>query len=369
MRKISAQLIGSPRKHPRRIVSNKMYAFEENRLYHRVEVVRFEEETGQFKCFLCDIGSTKWLDQSQIVRCPSAVRHVAPLAIRFSLHELAAFKESRKACELVVSELHGKCVWARIMVTEPEYRANRPRSIPAILYDAGDKKRRHNISSAIMEKLVATFSAPKLLPRRTNYVKVSHVSTTNGIIYGHITHSMNDLRFINQMICSKVAAGPRPSYTHIHAGTELHVAIAKHPDRLHLVYTAYDRCWYRAIILELETDFTKSNDLKRCSAYCFLVDYGLTRSVRLADIHELNGILSIYPYFAVAMLLDGVRMAPEIVAQLKGILSPGDDVMVDVVRVMDSAERNKTKSVALVKMQQLRKYHDTTRLYDINQLV
>lgn len=366
---MTSQLISSPRKRPKRIVSNKIYAIDENRRCYRVQVVRFEEETGQFKCFMCDIGSTKWFDQAQIFRCPSALRHIAPQAIRFSLHELAAFKESRKACELVVSELSDKCVWARIKITESEYRTDRPRSMPAILYESIDKKRGTNISSVITEKLVATLLAPKLLARRSNYVKVSHVSTTSGIIYGHITYSMNDLRFINQMIGSKVTAEPRRAFAHIDNGKELQMAIAKHPDRLHLVYTSYDRCWYRAIILELETDFTKSNDLKRCSAFCFLVDYGLTRSARLTDIYELNGILSIYPYFAVAMLLADVRMTPENIAQIKETILPGNDVMVDVVRVMDTSDCCKAKSVALVKMQQLRKYHDTTRLYDINDLV
>lgn len=369
MRKITSRLIESPKKRPRHISSSRIYIAVDNHRYHRVNVLRLEEEVDEFKCFQCDVGATRWYKRDQIYRCPSNIGCIAPMAIRFALYELSAFKESRKACELVVSELHDRCVWARIKTTEKEYRTTRPRTIPAILYDSNDKKRRSNISTIIMEKLVATFSAPKLQPKRTNYVKISHVSKISGIIYGHVSYTMNDLDFINQMIRMKVAAGPRQSYSYADSDTALQAIIAKQPDKLYLVYSAHDRRWYRATILELATDFTKSNDLKRCSAYCFLVDYGLTRSIRFTDICELHGILSIYPFFAVAMLLDKVSMSVDNIAQLKEILLPDNDVMVDVVRIIDTHESNKTKCVALVQMQQLRKYNDTTQLYDVNQLI
>lgn len=362
-------MIESPKKHPKHLIAGQIYLAVDNHRYHRVNVLRFDGEVDQFKCFHCDVGATKWYKRDQIYRCPSTIRSIAPMAVRFSLHELTAFAESRKACELVVSELHERSVWAKIKITEDEYRKSKPRSFPAIFYDSNDRKRRTNISTIIMEKLVATFSAPKLIPKRTNYVKISHVSKISGIVYGHVTYTMNDLRFINEMIRMKVAAKPQQSYTHADSDVALQATIAKQPDKLYLVYSTHDRCWYRATILELATDFTKSNDLRNCSAFCFLVDYGLTRSIRFSDICELHGILSIYPYFAVAMLLDNVRMTIENIAQLKETLLPDNDVMVDVVRVIDTHDSNKTKSVSLVQMQQLRRYNNTTQLYDINQLI
>lgn len=370
MRTMTSQLIATVKQHPEHIRCSKIYyACGEDNRHYRIQVIRFDAESDLYKCFLCDIGSTKWFNRKQIYYCPSDIRHIAPMAVRFSLYELTAFKESRKACELVVSELSEKCVWAKIKITEDEYRKNKPRSIPAILYDSNDKKRRTDITSIITNKLMATFSAPKLFLKRTNYVKISHISKTTGIIYGHVTYSMNDLRFINDMIRAKVKARPKPSYTHANSDRELQATIAEDPSKLHLVYSECDRCWYRATILELETDFTKPNDLKKCSAFCFLVDYGLTRSIFFIDICELNGILSIYPYFAVAMLLDNFQVTKDNIRQLKRVLLPDNDVMVDVERVIDTPKSNKTKCVAVVRMQQLRKHDNTTRMYDINDLI
>lgn len=370
MRTMTSRLIATTKQKPEHIRSTKMYfACGKDNRHYRIQIIRFEAETDQYKCFLCDVGSTKWYAAKNIYHCPSDIRHIAPMAIRFSLYELTAFKESRKACDLVVSELSEKCVWAKIKITEDEYRKNKPRSIPAILYDLNDKNRRTDISSIITNKLMSTFSAPKLFLQRTNYVKISHISKTTGIIYGHVTYSMNDLRFINDMIRAKVKAKPKASYTHANSDTELQTTIADDPSKLYLVYSECDRCWYRATILELETDFTKSNSLKKCSAFCFLVDYGLTRSIRLVDICELSGILSIYPYFAVAMLLENVQVAEDNIGQLKSILLPDNDVMVDVEHIIDTPKSNKTKCVAVVRMQQLRKYNDTTRMCNISELI
>lgn len=366
---MTSRLIKSATEHPKHFNSNHIYVVKDKTHFYRVKVKKFESMINQCECSLIDIGSVKWYDAEQIFYCPNKYQ-IAPMAIRFSLHGLSDFKENRKVREIIASELNEKCVWAKIKTTSSEYYGQRKqKSISITLYDSPEKKVRINISSMIMEKLMAAFTPPKLLSNHTNFVRVSHISKVTGIIYCHVVYSMNDLRFINKKIESFVGYGVCQYYKVAASEKQLQTAIANNSDKLYLIYSSNDECWYRATILQLETDFTVSNDLSNCSVHCFLVDYGYTRCITLDNVFDLTGILEMYPYFAVATLLDGIQMTAEKIEILKDLLQPGDDVMVDVIKRIENGEKNKTKSITLVTMQQLRKYNDTTRLYEINQLI
>lgn len=379
MRKMTSKLIQSVTSNPKlsRIRStDEVYVVKDKQNYYRAIVLKVESEIEHCKCFLVDIGNVKWFSLLDIFDCPSEFQYIPPMAMRFSLYGLVEFKENRDASEIITMELSNKELWAKIKIKPEEFykQGDKHQPIPVILYDSMHRSDRNNISADIMEKMVATFKPPKLLNCRTNYLTITHISKVTGNIYGHLINSSNDLKYVNAMIEAVVEKGVRQSYEHFESETKLHEILAINANKLYMIYSQYDRTWYRATVLQLETDLCESkkkNICQSCIVYCFLVDYGNTRVVNLTNVYHLPGILALYPYLAVAVTLDGVHMTRTKIDELKEILLPGDNVFVDVIETMECGDSNKTKTICVAKVSKLEKCAVSNETYvcEINQLL
>lgn len=379
MRRMTSKLIQTIAANPqrRRLQSNDdLYVVKDKQNYYRATVVKIEPEITQCKCFLVDIGSVKWFDEDDIFACPREFCEIPPLAMRFCLYGLVEFKYNRGANEITTDELSNKEVWAKIKIKPKEFykQIGKHKPIPVILFDSMNRSARTNISADIMEKLVATFKPPKLSKSRTNYVCITHISMVTGNIYCHLINSMNDLKYVIDMIDAIVKNGVRQSYENFGSETDLHELLAINANKLYLIYSEHDQNWYRATILQLETDVSGSSEkniCRQCNVYCFLVDYGNTRIVNLTNVYDLPGILARFPHLAVAITLDGVHMSRKKIDQLKMLLLPGDNVFVDVIETMNCGDSNKTKTISLAKISKLEKEtaNNETYVCDINWLL
>lgn len=364
-------------KQPRLNSTDEYHVVKDALYYYRAIILKIEPEINQCKCFLVDVGEVKWFDTENIFRCPYEFRHTSPMAMRFCLYGFFEFRENRNACEIVAEELENKELWAKIKIKPKEfYKENgKYHPIPVILYDSMDKQSRVNISSIVMNKLVATFKPPKLSKNHTNYVTVTHISKVTGNIYCHLNNSANDLKYVSSMIEALVENGIYRYYENIQSETELHELLAINANKLYMIYSEYERRWYRAMIVQLETDLSESGSGESidqsCRVYCFFVDYGHTRVVKLTNVYNLPGILAHYPHLAVTVALDGVHMTYAKIDRLKTLLVPGDNIFVDVVETLECNDSNKTKTITLAKVTKLEK--DTasgeTHAREINRLL
>lgn len=349
-----------------------VYIVKDKQNCYRAITLKVESEINQCKCFLIDVGEIKWFEKSNIFICPCEFQDVHPMAMRFSLYGLVEFQDNRSACEIIATELSNKTVWAKVKIKSPEFYKKNGKydAIPVILYDTLDRCTRLNLSADIMEKMVFAFKPPKLLKGRTNYVTITHISKVTGNIYCHVINSVNDLKYVNGMIEALVQNGNvRQYYDSFESETALHEQLAISANTLYLIYSECDRRWYRATILQLETNLNGSdgqNVSSQCNVYCFLVDYGNTRVVNLTGIFVLPGILSQYPHLSVAMALDGVTMKRDKIEKLKTILQPGNNVCVDVVETINCGDSNKTKTISRVKITKIDKDIDTNQTFACN---
>lgn len=364
-------------KPPRIRSGNDVYVVKEAQNYHRAIILKVKPEINQCKCFLIDVGEVKWFEHKQIFRCAREYREMLPMAMQFSLYGLIVFKDDRNVNEIVVQELANKQLWARIKMKPKDFYKGKGKHqvIPIVLYDSLDKQSRVNISALIINKMVATFKPPKLSKSQTNYVTITHISKTSGLIYCHINNSLNELKFVNLMIESLVEDGVDRCYVDIQSETELHELLTINADNMYLIYFEYDRTWYRAKIVQLEMDSSDSGEKNICRTsrvHCFFVDYGHTRVVKLKNVYSLSGILAHYPQLAVTMALDGVHMTNTKIDRLKSLLFPGDDVFVDVVETMDNGGKSGcAKTMAFAKVTKLGKdmASGETRTTEINRLL
>lgn len=355
---------------------NEVYVVKDRQIYYRSVVLKIEPEIEQCKCFFVDVGDVRWVNQEDIFDCPDGFRNIPPLAMRFSLYGLVEFKDNRKTKEVVANELTNKEVWAKIKINQNNFykQSGKHNPIPVILYDSLDRHTRINISADIMKKMAATFKPPQLSNNCTNYATITHISKVTGNIYCHLTNSLNDLKYINAMIDSVVIKGVQQSYVNFQSETELHQLLAINANKLYLIYSEHDRAWYRATILQLETDLCRPNEkniCSQCSVYCFLVDYGFTRTVNLTNVYALPGILAQYPHMAVAMALEDVHMTRANIDRLKAVLSPSENVFVDVVDKIDCGDSNRTKTISMVKITKLEQsaVNNETYVCEINRLL
>lgn len=379
MRQMTSKLIKMIASDPKQshIRSGKwIYVVKDKQSCYRVIVLKVEPEINQCKCFLIDVGEVKWFEENDIFSCPYEFCGIQPMAMRFALYGLVEFKDNRRSSEIIAKELTNKDVWAKVKIKPHEFHKKNGKyhPIPVILYDSLERYARMNISADIMEKMVSAFKPPKLSKSRTNYVSITHISKVTGNIYCHVINSANDLKYVNSMIEALVESGVRQYYDNFQSETALHEMLAINANKLYLIYSEYDQNWYRATILQLETDLDGSdskNICSHCSVYCFLVDYGNTRVVNLTNVYMLPGILAQYPHLAVAMTLDNVRMTRDKIDQLKTLLLPCDNVCVDVVKTMECGDSNKTKSISLVKITKTMKSTTDNHTYvcDINRIL
>lgn len=379
MRKMTAKLIKiiswNPKQEQIHAVKG-LYVAKDQVNCVRVVVLKVEPTIKQCKCFLVDVGEVKWFDENQIFCCPSEYQNMRPLAMRFCLYGLIEFKGNRNSSKIVSKQLTNKEVWAKIKIKPNEFykQTGKHQPIPVILYDSLERQSRTNVSAFIMEKMVSTFKPPMLSKSHTNYVTITHISKVTGNIYCHIINSSNDLKYVKSMIEVAVENGVHRCYDDFHSETDLHELLAINANKLHLIYSEYDRSWYRAKIVQLETNLygsDENNIYSQCNVCCYLVDYGNTRVISLTNIYTLNGILAQYPALAVAMALDGVRMTHTKIDQLKTILLRGDDVFVDVIEMVNCDDSNKSKTVSLVTVKKLEKsaVNDETFLCNLNRIL
>lgn len=375
--KLNKLIVNTP-KQSQMCTDDTIHIVKDKQNCYRAIILKVQSEINQCKCFLIDIGEIKWFEQSDIFICPHEFHDIQPMAMRFSLYGLVEFKDNRNACEIVATELTNKIVWAKVKIKAHEFykkKNGKYDAIPVILYDSLDRSIRINLSVKITGKMVLAFKPPKLLKGRTNYVTITHISKVTGNIYGHVINSVNDLKYVNGMIEALVRNGNiRQYYDSFESEMALHERLAISANTFYLVYSEYDRRWYRATILQLETNLNGSegrNISRQCSVYCFLVDYGNTRVVNLTNVFGLPGILAQYPHLAVAMTLDGVSMNRTKIDELKTILQAGDKVCVDVVETNKCGDSNKTKTISHVKITKIDKDIETNQTFvcDVNRLI
>lgn len=380
MRQMTAKLIkniASNPKQPLRVHGDGIYVAKDKHNFYRIVVLKAETESGQCKCFFVDTGETKWIDCGDIFVCPREFRHIRSMAMRFCLYGLIEFKDNRGCCDIINTELTNRDVWAKIKIESHDIYTEdgKYRPIPVILFNSMDRNKRNNISADIMEKMVSAFKSPHLTTVRTNYVTVTHISKVSGNIYCHVINNKNDLKYVNRCIEALVGNGLRQSYDNFQSEMELHEQLAINSNKLHLIYSEYDKKWCRAKILQLETNVEGFDEKDigggHCNVYCFLVDYGNTRAVELTNVYDLTGILALYPPLAVAMTLHGVHMNRTKIDEMKQLLSPGDKVCVDVVETINYCNSNKTKSILLAKITKIDKdaENNQTVACDINRML
>lgn len=350
--------------------THKIYVVKDDNQYYRAQILHYEAKSDQCKCFLIDVGTINWYDLINVFHCPFELQQIRPMAICLKLQGLIEFKDNRNARAIIVRELSHKVVWARIQSKKDEFFGSK--SITVILFDRLDRETRINICSEIKEQLIETFSPPRLLQHLTNYVVISHISKATGLIYCHLLYNETELKYLNDLIEAFVADGIQLSFKTIGSETELHTIIGDNAGQLYLIYSECDKKWYRATILQLEFDAPSSksgNLLEYCFAYCFLVDYGNTRCTPLDNIYELHGMLSKYPFLAVAMELHGVRMKRTKIDQLKRLLPFGSKAMADVVETINNDDPNKMKTISKVRMTVAPRCTEDLDKSDINKLL
>lgn len=376
MRKMTSNLIQKMTSHPKRSkirCGSDIYVVKDKQIYFRAIVLKFEPDIEQCKCFLIDVGEVKWFNEDDVFRCPREYRDIPSFAMRFSMYGLTEFKANRKVNEVIENELTNKDVWAKIKIKPKDFYAQigKHKPIPVILFDTMDHNTRTSISADIMKKMVTTFKPPQLSKNQTNYVSITHISKVTGNIYCHVLNSLNDLHYVNAMIEAQAHSGVRQFYENFQSETDLHEILAINANKLYLIYSEREKTWYRATILQLETDLNATNDKNKCNVYCFLVDYGNTRVVNLTNVFILPGILAQYPHLAVALTLEGVHMTRPKIDRLKTLLLPGDNVFVDIIETMDCGDSNKTKTISLAKVVKLEKnaINNETYVREINRLL
>lgn len=311
--------------------------------FYRVRVLNTDVERKRCRCFFIDIGTKAWHDRAAIYKCIKIYKKIHPLAIQFSLFSVDCSVDNPDIEKIIAVCLTNQIVRTAVKTKADEYfYDDNNGKIAAVFHDTNGL----NLNELIMEKIGENYSTPQLSKQSTNNVSISHVSKTPGRIYCHLANCTKDLEYVEKLIQKSISYGVACFFRNASQSM-----ISNHNGKLFLVYCRDNNRWYRACVLpEPATDGTQSDSVaeaarKRTNVRCFFVDYGQVMIINSNYIYELTGILSKIPHLAILVQLHQTKEMNDDwngiwMERIKGILSVGDRVKVDVVEAEGAIDAN-----------------------------
>lgn len=268
-------------------------------------------------CFFIDDGDREWMANGEIYVCDKSFLDLPPQAICFTLHGLEDFAENPNTKIHLEKNLANKTVIGDVLTQQTDFVSN-DASIQMVFFDTTSNED-IRLNSQILEEICKSTPPPKLKEiGLTTNVTITHINTAADI-YCHVEDA--GIHYIEKLI-HNLQAFKFDCDTYKILANDDDKSTVENNNNLHLVMDSKLKKWFRATIAYVgKSEYSM-----------FYVDYGMVRSVETSKIFKLEGLsaaLNTYPYQAVKMRLNGVKViTPSFVSSLKGLLAPSTKAIV-----------------------------------------
>ncbi|XP_022233229.2 uncharacterized protein LOC111081468 isoform X2 [Drosophila obscura] len=320
-----------------------MYLVEVTEGWSRVRVLSVDAKQRTCRCHFVDFGDVASFEFEDLVVCPAQFLVLPAQAICLGMYALEKLADHPHAQAVLLKELAGQRVVARILTTEKQFidlggcaqgvwqDGMRSACLVGTLYDTSTADDIH-LNDLVANEINRNTPAPILSPdQKSNPVLISHINDGGDLT---VLLRNEDLRFVERSIATTVAdIGEQHRVTHL--------------DLLHdrLVFVCDEsvdglKQWYRGML----TAKPKNADEETFDVY--YVDDGRLRKTHISNIYRLeanNLALAGYPPLALRVRLHDVPdIVGDMLGRLRGLMPPRSEA---IVKVMEGASSDQLPMV------------------------
>lgn len=298
------------------------YLVEQSECWSRIRIDKIDENEKRALCFFIDAGDLEWFKTNQIYECHEKYLKFPAQAICFSLYGLEDFAENPNAKQHLDELLATKVVIGDIITKIEDYLAqvnskDLEAKIQTILYDTS------NIDDIELNSLILERISEKSLPpqlQESNNISITHVAD-NGDIFCHLKTASNSTHYIKKLIHQLTENDI--DYTQYRLSSVKDIKRGK----FYLIYDRFDKKWYRAEILSVA-----DNNHTTCKC----IDTGEQKNVEFDNIYQLDRLSAALGKFPAQSILvrlyDVTKYNANIIARLRGLLTPDSEVLAKVMK-------------------------------------
>ncbi|XP_034654651.1 tudor domain-containing protein 7 isoform X2 [Drosophila subobscura] len=312
-----------------------MYLVEVAEGWSRVRVLSVDAKQRTCRCHFVDFGDVASFEFEDLVACPPRFLVLPAQAICLGMYALEKFEGHPHAQAVLLKQLAGQRVVARILTTEKQFSElggcaqgvwkdeMRSACLVGTLYDTSTADDIH-LNDLVANEISLNTPAPILSPdQKSNPVLISHINEGGDLT---VLLRNEDLRFVERSIATTVAD----------IGEQHRVTLS---DLLRdrLVFVCDEsveglKQWYRGML----TAKPKNADEETFDVY--YVDDGRLRKTHISNIYRLeanNLALAGYPPLALRVRLHDVPdIVGDMLGRLRGLMPPRSEA---ILKVMEGA--------------------------------
>ncbi|KAH8320021.1 hypothetical protein KR074_011338 [Drosophila pseudoananassae] len=318
-----------------------LYLVEIREGWNRVRVLSVDKEQRSCRCHFVDFGDMAQFQFNDLYRCPPQFLVLPAQAICLSMYALDKFEDHPHALPVLMAELDGQTVVARVLTTPKQFQElggaaqglveknKRKACLVATLYDTSTAEDIH-LNDLVAARITKSTPAPSLndekMVVKTSPVLVSHITDDGDLV---VLLRNDDLKFVERSIATTVAdLGEKDRVRFSDLLHDRHVFVCDESGD-------GSKQWYRGRLV-----FKPTNPEEE-TFDVFYVDDGRQRKTHISNIYRLeanNRALATYPPQALLVGLHDVPdMCGQLLPRLRGLLPPRCEALLKVV-VKDGAK-------------------------------
>ncbi|KAH8374439.1 hypothetical protein KR200_008410 [Drosophila serrata] len=312
-----------------------LYLVEIREGWNRVRVISVDAEQKSCRCYFVDFGDTAQFAFEELFQCPAQFLVLPAQAICLSLYALDKFRDHPHAQRVLINELEGQSVVARVLTSQKQFldlggaaqgivsKGRRQPCLVATLYDTSTAEDVH-LNDLVASRIIKSTPPPTLNDDqsigKTTPIFVTHITEDGDLM---VLVRNDDLNFVERSIANTVAdLGEQDRVRYSDLLHDRHVFVCDESvDGL--------KHWYRGRLV------SKPQNSEEETFDIYYIDDGRQRKTHISNIYRLeanNRALASYPPQALAVsLYDVPEISSHMMGRLRAQMPPRTEALLKVV--------------------------------------
>ncbi|KAH8290138.1 hypothetical protein KR054_000322 [Drosophila jambulina] len=312
-----------------------LYLVEIREGWNRVRVISVDAEQKSCRCHFVDFGDIAQFSFEELFQCPAQFLVLPAQAICLSLYALDKFRDHPHAQRVLIAELEGQTVVARVLTSQKQFlelggaaqgvvgKGRRQACLVATLYDTSTAEDVH-LNDLVASRIIKSTPPPTLNDEqnigKTTPIFVSHITDDGDLM---VLLRNDDLSFVERSIATTVAdLGEQDRVRYSDLLHDRHVFVCDEA-------VGGLKKWYRGRLV------AKPQNPEEETFDIYYIDDGRQRKTHISNIYRLeanNRALASYPPQALAVrLYDVPEITSHMMGRLRAQMPPRSEALLKVV--------------------------------------
>ncbi|XP_017025169.1 tudor domain-containing protein 7B isoform X2 [Drosophila kikkawai] len=312
-----------------------LYLVEIREGWNRVRVISVDAEQKNCRCHFVDFGDIAQFSFEELFQCPAQFLVLPAQAICLSLYALDKFRDHPHAQRVLITELEGQTVVARVLTSQKQFlelggaaqgivgKGRRQACLVATLYDTSTAEDVH-LNDLVASRIIKTTPPPTLNDEqnigKTTPIFVTHITEDGDLM---VLLRNDDLNFVERSIATTVVdLGENDRVQYADLLHDRHVFVCDES-------VGGQKQWYRGRLV------AKPQNPEEETFDIYYIDDGRQRKTHISNVYRLeanNRALASYPPQALPVrLYDVPQITNHMMGRLRTQMPPRSEALLKVV--------------------------------------